>query len=52
MEENEIEEECEECHGRGIVKEADGTNHTCWKCLSNGKLSQHSKNLKDHDIKI
>jgi hypothetical protein len=50
MEENQ--EECEDCHGTGIVKEADGTNHTCWKCLQEGKLSQHTRNLKDNNIKI
>jgi len=45
-------EVCADCQGTGIVKEKDGTNHTCWKCLSEGKLEQHTTNIKDYGIKI
>jgi len=41
------EEECQKCHDTGIVKESDGTCHTCWDCLAEGKLNQHSKELPD-----
>ena len=44
--------ECEKCHGTGIVKEANGTVHTCWKCLQEGKLGEHTKDIKDYGIKI
>jgi len=43
---------CPDCHGTGIVKEKDGSVHTCWKCLQKGQLEQHSKNVKDSGIKI
>ena len=43
---------CGDCHGTGIIKEKDGTNHTCWKCLSEGKLEQHTTNIKDYGIRI
>jgi len=48
MEEDREEDVCEKCHGTGIVREADGSSHTCWDCLSKGKLNQHSKNLPDN----
>ena len=40
-------ETCKKCHGTGIVKEADGSCHTCWDCLNSGRLNQHSKELPD-----
>ena len=46
------EEICPKCHGTGIVKEPDGTIHTCWKCLEEGKLDCHTKNLPDHNLKV
>jgi len=52
MAEEKREEVCPKCHGTGIVKEKDGTSHTCWECLSEGKLDVHSKQVKDSGIKI
>ncbi len=46
------EEICEKCKGTGIVKDPNGTCHTCWKCLAEGKLDNHSKIVKDSGIKI
>ncbi|MBS3092105.1 hypothetical protein J4466_01660 [Candidatus Pacearchaeota archaeon] len=43
---------CEDCKDTGIVKERDGNIHTCWKCLQEGRLSQHSDKLPSHNIKI
>jgi len=43
---------CEKCHGTGIVKEDNGEAHTCWKCLEEGQLGQHSAEVKDAGIKI
>ena len=45
-------EKCLKCKGTGIVKDPDGTNHTCWDCLFAGKLDNHSKDLPDSDLKI
>ncbi|MFH1308206.1 MAG: hypothetical protein ABIH72_05115 [archaeon] len=42
---------CEKCKGTGQVKEPDGTIHTCWKCLNEGRLDNHSKRVKDSGIK-
>ncbi len=44
--------ECEKCKDTGIVKEADGSCHTCWDCLREGRLDCHSKNLPDAKIKL
>tara|TARA_Y100000310_G_scaffold323808_1_gene384747 strand:- start:739 stop:972 length:234 start_codon:yes stop_codon:yes gene_type:complete len=41
--------ECPHCKNTGIVKEQDGSVHTCWKCLEEGKLDVHSSNLPDND---
>ncbi len=43
---------CPKCNGTGIVKEADGSVHTCWKCLADGSMDQHSKEIKDNKIRI
>jgi|TARA_Y100000310_G_scaffold345693_1_gene468381 ribosomal protein L37AE/L43A len=43
---------CPDCKNSGIVKEQDGTVHTCWKCLQEGRLDNHSKNLPDSNIKL
>ena len=43
---------CEKCRGTGMVKEADGTVHTCWKCLEDGSMEQHSKDVKDPGLRI
>jgi ribosomal protein L37AE/L43A len=43
---------CEKCRDTGIVKELNGDVHTCWKCLQEGKLGQHSDKLPGHNVKI
>ena len=43
---------CAKCHGAGFVKEADGSVHTCWDCLQNGRLDSHSKQVKDSGVQI
>ena len=43
---------CEKCRGTGMVKEANGTIHTCWKCLQEGQLEQHSKDVKDTGLRV
>lgn len=44
--------ECPKCHGTGIVKEKNGTVHTCWDCLANGTLDAHSENVPDSRVEI
>ena len=41
---------CQDCKNTGIVKEKDGSVHTCWKCLQEGRLDAHSKKLPDTKI--
>jgi hypothetical protein len=36
---------CPKCNGTGIVRERDGSVHTCFDCLMKGKLDQQEKNL-------
>ena len=43
-------DECPDCKGTGIVREENGSVHTCWKCLESGRLDVHSKNLPDNKI--
>ena len=43
---------CQKCKDTGIVKEADGSCHTCWDCLKEGRLDAHSKKLPDTNIKL
>lgn len=43
---------CPKCHGTGMVKEPDGLVHTCWDCLAKGELDQHSRNIKETNIKL
>jgi len=38
---------CPECENTGIVKE-NGSCHTCWKCLQEGRLDAHSKNVPNN----
>ncbi|MEM4325918.1 MAG: hypothetical protein QXU40_01295 [Candidatus Pacearchaeota archaeon] len=46
-------ETCPKCKGTGVVKEKDGTVHTCFDCLIKGKLDQHDKNIKSaEDLRI
>lgn len=44
---------CEKCHGTGIVKDKNGTVHTCFDCLNNndGMFDQHGK-PRDSGIRI
>jgi DnaJ-class molecular chaperone len=39
-------DDCLKCHGTGLVKEKDGTIHTCFDCLAKGRMDQHDKNIK------
>ncbi len=41
-----MEEDCPKCHGKKIIKEKDGTVHTCFDCLNRGQMDQHDKNIK------
>jgi len=34
-------EYCSKCKGTGIVKEKDGTVHTCFDCLNSDRFEQH-----------
>ena len=43
---------CKKCKDTGIVKEADGSCHTCWDCMMKGKLDQHSKDIPDSKIRF
>lgn len=47
---------CQKCKGTGMVKERDKDGHvsihTCWDCLQQGDMDQHSKDVKDSNIKI
>ena len=44
--------ECPDCKDTRIIKEKNGSVHTCWKCLQDGKLDVHSKKLPENRIKI
>jgi len=43
---------CPKCHGTGVVKEKDGSIHTCWDCLQDGSLDVHSTKVSDSKVKI
>lgn len=43
---------CSKCHGTGKVKDKDGSIHTCWDCLQNGRLDIHSNNVPDSKVKV
>ncbi len=43
---------CPKCDGTGIVKEKDGSCHTCWDCLAKGVMNQHSEKLPDSKIRL
>ena len=45
-------EKCPKCGGTGIVKEADGSVHTCWDCLREGRMDVHSEKVSDSKIQI
>jgi DnaJ-class molecular chaperone len=45
-------EECLKCHGTGVVKEKNGSVHTCWDCLQQGKFDVHSGTVPDSKIKV
>jgi hypothetical protein len=44
--------DCPKCHGTGMVKEKDGSVHTCWDCLQKGDLDVHSDKVSDSKVKI
>ena len=41
---------CPKCNGAGIIKEKDGSVHTCFDCLNSDQFEQHG-NPKDSGIK-
>lgn len=41
----------QKCLGENIIKEKDGTVHTCFDCLMNGRFEQHGK-VKDTGIRL
>ncbi len=43
---------CDKCHDTGMMRDADGSVHTCWDCLAAGRLDSHSKNVRDSGIQI
>jgi len=45
MENNSIESECPKCQGTGVVKEANGSAHTCWDCLISGRMDVQRKDV-------
>ena len=40
---------CEKCKGTGRVREKDGSIHTCFDCLLDGKMDQHEVGAKSAD---
>lgn len=44
--------DCPKCHGTGVVKDKDGSVHTCWDCLQKGELNVHSNNVPDSKVKV
>ncbi|MEK6945242.1 MAG: hypothetical protein AABW63_00425 [Nanoarchaeota archaeon] len=38
---------CPKCKGTGRVKNKDGSIQTCFDCLLNGEMDQHTKDIKD-----
>ena len=45
-------DECLKCHNTGVVKEKDGSVHTCWDCLQKGQLDVHSDIVPESKVKI
>jgi hypothetical protein len=43
MENSEI---CQKCKGKGVIKDEDGSIHTCFDCLLSGRMDQHDKKMK------
>jgi DnaJ-class molecular chaperone len=43
---------CPKCKGTGVVREKDGSVHTCWDCLQNGQLDVHSDSVPDSKVKV
>lgn len=44
-------EKCPDCGGKGRIFTKEGVR-TCFKCLVEGRLDNHSKILPDHNIKL
>ena len=42
-----MDKDCMKCHGTGIVKDANGSIHTCWDCLASGQMDTHSKRVDE-----
>ncbi len=47
-----VNKNCPKCKGTGRVKEKDGTFKICFDCLIKGEFDQHSKEIKETNIKI
>jgi hypothetical protein len=45
-------EPCFKCNNTGVVKEKDGSVHTCWDCLQKGQLDVHSDKVPESKVKI
>ena len=45
-------EQCQKCHGTGVVKDKNGSIHTCWDCLQGGQLDVHSDKVPDSKVKV
>lgn len=43
---------CPKCNGTGVVKDKNGTIHTCFDCLQAGRLDMHDKEIKDYGIRL
>lgn len=46
------EERCPKCDNTGVVKDKDGSIHTCWDCLQKGRYDVHSEKVPDSKVKI
>jgi hypothetical protein len=42
---------CNKCKGAGVIREKNGTVHTCYDCLQADRLEQHGK-PKETNIKL
>ncbi len=43
---------CDKCKNTGIVKEKDGSVHTCFDCLLAGRMDQHDVGKNSDEVKI
>jgi hypothetical protein len=43
----EVKDDCPKCHGTRKVMSKDGTISICFLCLTEGRMDQHDKKIKD-----